>query len=45
MYLSPVDDKDIIRTIQHLKNKMSTDCSDIKINIIKNNYFPNCKII
>ena len=35
MFLIPVDDQEIIRTVQHLKNKMSTDCSDINMNMIK----------
>ena len=38
MFLSPVDDQEIIRTVQHLKNKMSTDCSDINMNMIKNSF-------
>ena len=35
IFLSPVDDQEIIRTVQHFKNKMSTDCSDINMNMIK----------
>ena len=31
----PVDDQEIIRSFQHLKNKMSTDCVDIDMNMIK----------
>ena len=35
MFLSPVDDQEIIRTVQHFKNKMSTDCCDINMSMIK----------
>ena len=35
MFLSPVDDLDIIRTVQNCKNKRSTDFSDISMNLIK----------
>ena len=30
------ENQEIIRTVQHFKNKMSTDCSDINMNMIKN---------
>ena len=43
MFLSPVGDQDIIRTVQHLKNKMSTDCGGITVNMRTNYYFSNCK--
>ena len=36
VFLSPVDDQEIIRTVQHFKNKMSTDSSDINMRMIKN---------
>ena len=36
MFLSPVDDQDIIRTVQHFKSKMSTDCNDLNMSMIKN---------
>ena len=36
MYLSPVDDQDIIRTVQNFKSKMSTDCNDLNMSMIKN---------
>ena len=35
MFLSPVDDQEIIRTVQNCKNK-STDYSDINMSLIKN---------
>ena len=35
MFLSPVDDLEIIRTVQNCKNKRSTDFSDISMNLIK----------
>ena len=38
MFLSPVYDQEIIRTVQHLKNKMSTDCSDINMNMKKSTF-------
>ena len=36
MFLSPVDDQEIIRTVQNCKNKNSTDYSDINMSLIKN---------
>ena len=38
MFLNPVDDQAIIRTVQSCKHIMSTDYSDMWL---KNNY-PNC---
>ena len=35
MFLSPVDDVEIIRTVQNCKNKRSTDFSDISISLLK----------
>ena len=35
MCLSPVDKQEIIRTAQQFKNKVSTDCTDINMSIIK----------
>ena len=35
MFLSAVDDLEIIRTVQNCKNKRSTDFSDISMNLIK----------
>ena len=35
VFLNPIEDQEIIRTVQHLKNKMSTDCSDVNMNMIK----------
>ena len=35
MFLSPVDDLELIRTVQHCKSKRSTDYSDIIMNLIK----------
>ena len=35
MFLSPVDDLEIIRTVQNCKNKRSTDFSDISISLLK----------
>ena len=35
MFLSPVDDVDIIRTAQNCKNKRSTDFSDISMSLLK----------
>ena len=35
MFLSPVDDQDIIRTVQNVKGKMSTDCDDLNMSMIK----------
>ena len=35
MFLSPVDDLEIIRTVQNYKNKRSTDFSDISISLLK----------
>ena len=36
MFLSPVDDQEIIRTVQNCKNKKSTNYSDINMSLIKN---------
>ena len=36
MFLSPVDDQDIIRTVQNFKSKMSTDCNDLNMSMVKN---------
>ena len=35
MFLSPVDDLEIIRTVQNCTSKRSTDFSDISMNLIK----------
>ena len=35
MFLSPVDDLEIIRTVQNCKNKRSTDFSDISMRLLK----------
>ena len=35
MFLSHVDDLEIIRTVKNCKNKRSTDFSDIGMNLIK----------
>ena len=35
MFLSPVDDLEIIRTVQNCKNKRSTDFSDISMSLLK----------
>ena len=35
MFLSPVDDLEIITTIQNCKNKRSTDFSDISMSLLK----------
>ena len=35
MFLSPVDDLEIIRTVQNCKNKRSTDFSDISMSLKK----------
>ena len=34
MFLSPVDDLEIIRTVQHFKNKSSTDFSDNSMSLL-----------
>ena len=36
MFLSPVDDQEIIRTVQNCKTKKSTDYSDINMSLSKN---------
>ena len=36
MFLSPVDDQEIIKPVQNLKNKKSTEYSDINMSLIKN---------
>ena len=35
MFLSTVDDQDIIRTVQNVKSKMSTDCNDLNMSMVK----------
>ena len=35
MFLSPVDDLEIIRTVQYCKNKRSTYFSDISMSLLK----------
>ena len=35
MFLSPVDDLEIIRTVKNCKNKRSTDFSDISMSLLK----------
>ena len=35
MFLNPVDDQEIIRTVQNCENKMSTDYNDIKMLMVK----------
>ena len=35
MFLNPVDDQEIIRTVQSCKNKMSTDYNDINMSMVK----------
>ena len=35
MFLNHVDDQEIIRTVQHYKNKMSTDYNDITMLMVK----------
>ena len=35
MFLSPVDEQEIIRTVQQFKNKVSTDFTDINISMVK----------
>ena len=35
MFLNPVDDQSIIRTVQNCKNKMSTDYNDINMLMVK----------
>ena len=35
MFLNPVDDLEIIRTVQNCKNKRSTDFSDISMSLLK----------
>ena len=35
MFLNPVDDQEIIRTVQSCKNKMSTDYNDINMLMVK----------
>ena len=35
MFLDPVDDLEIIRTVQNCKNKILTDFSDISMNLLK----------
>ena len=31
-----VDDQDIVRTVQNFKSKMSTDCNDLNMSMVKN---------
>ena len=35
MFLNPVDDQEIIRTVQSCKHKMSTDYNDINMSMVK----------
>ena len=35
MFLSPVDEQEIIRTVQQFKNKVSTDFTDINMSMVK----------
>ena len=35
MFLDPVDDLDILRSVQNCKNKSSTDFSDISVSLRK----------
>ena len=35
MFLSPVDQQEIIRTVQQFKNKVSTDFTDINMSMVK----------
>ena len=35
MFLNPVDDQEIIRTVQNCENKGSTDFSDISMSLLK----------
>ena len=40
MFLSPVDEQEIIRNVQLFKNKVSTDFTDINMSMVKtNNYY------
>ena len=36
IFLSPVDDQDIIITVQNVKSKMSIDCNDLNMSMVKN---------
>ena len=36
IFLSRVDDQDIIRTVHNFKSKMSTDCNDLNKSMVKN---------
>ena len=36
MFLSPFDDQNIIRTVKNVKSKMSTDCNDLNMSMVKN---------
>ena len=36
MFLSTVVDQDIIGTVQNFKSKMSTDCNDLNMSMVKN---------
>ena len=35
MFLSPVDEQEIIRNVQLFKNKVSTDFTDINMSMVK----------
>ena len=41
MFLGPVDDLEIIRTVHNCKNKRSTDFSDISMSLLKKHYLQN----
>ena len=36
MFLSPFSDQNIIRTVKNVKSKMSTDCNDLNMSMVKN---------
>ena len=36
MFLSHVDDQDVIRTVQNVKSKMSIYCNDLNMSMVKN---------
>ena len=36
MFLSHVDDQDIVRTVHNCKSKMSTYCNDLNMSMVKN---------
>ena len=45
MFLSRVDDQDIIRTVQKFKSKMSTDCNDLNMSMVKNIFVHIVKLL